>query len=131
MVELRTPRKTSKATKMDANGETASLKKRKREPKEETTTTTASQKRQRSKPTKTQAAANGNVDDAADSQESTLFENKDLQTTNGDLELTDASNALTTRDTSAWKVSNPMGGRMLDIDPIFSKDERFVLRPVP
>lgn len=103
---------------MDANGETASLKKRKREPKEETT---ASQKRQRSKP-KTQPAANGTVDDAADSQESTLFE----QTTNGDLELTDASNGLTTRDTSAWKVSNPMGGRMLDIDPIFSLDERFV-----
>lgn len=24
----------------------------------------------------------------------------------------------------AWKVSNPMGGRMLDIDPIFSRDEQ-------
>ncbi|KAK3488863.1 uncharacterized protein B0T23DRAFT_186847 [Neurospora hispaniola] len=124
MVELRTPRKTSKASKMDANGETASLKKRKREPKEETT---ASQKRQRSKPKTQPAAANGNVDDTTDSQESTLFENKDLQTANGDLELTDASNTLTTRNTSAWKVSNPMGGRMLDIDPIFSLDERYLL----
>lgn len=123
MVELRTPRKTSKASKMDSNGEAASLKKRKREPKEETT---ASQKRQRSKPKTQPAAANGNVDDTTDSQESTLFENKDLQTTNGDLELRDASNTLTTRNTSAWKVSSPMGGRMLDVDPIFSLDERFV-----
>lgn len=123
MVELRNPRKASKASKMEANGETASLKKRKREPKEETTT--ASQKRQRSKP-QAQPAANGTADDTFDSQESTLFENKDQQTTNGDLELTDASNGLTTRDTSAWKVSNPMGGRMLDIDPVFSLDERFV-----
>ena len=45
-----------------------------------------------------------------------------------DLE-TGASNKLLLRDggtTATWSVSAPMGGRMVDIDPIFSPDEKYV-----
>ena len=47
---------------------------------------------------------------------------------NGQLELKDdgalANVLLGKTRAPLWKLSNPMGGRMLDIDPIFSTDER-------
>jgi NET1-associated nuclear protein 1 (U3 small nucleolar RNA-associated protein 17) len=33
----------------------------------------------------------------------------------------------TDANASDWQVSKPMGGRMLDIDPILSEDEQYVL----
>jgi NET1-associated nuclear protein 1 (U3 small nucleolar RNA-associated protein 17) len=31
---------------------------------------------------------------------------------------------------AGWRISKPMGGRMLDIDPILTKDEQYVLMVV-
>ncbi|KAK0617998.1 WD40-repeat-containing domain protein [Bombardia bombarda] len=96
---------------MDVNGETAALKKRKRGPKDDTP---LSLKKQRSK-----------------SQSNAAAPAKEIES--HDVELPDANTALqpTTeggRDVAGtWKVSNPMGGRMLDIDPIFSPDERHLI----
>ena len=33
-------------------------------------------------------------------------------------------------DASRWRVSKPMGGRMLDIDPILVEDEKYIYLPV-
>jgi NET1-associated nuclear protein 1 (U3 small nucleolar RNA-associated protein 17) len=105
---------------MDVNGDTASLK-RKREPKDDTP---LSQKKHRRR-SKLQDGAAGETSNAEDGKE---LSNTTLQQTDGDLELPDASShppvgALRER-LASWKVSKPMGGRMLDIDPIFSPDER-------
>jgi NET1-associated nuclear protein 1 (U3 small nucleolar RNA-associated protein 17) len=102
-------------SKMDVNGDTASLK-RKREPKDDPK---LSQKKHRRK-SKLQENATGEeaTSDGA------------LQNTNGDLELSNTtSQALAGPERerlASWKLSKPMGGRMLDIDPVFSPDERLV-----
>jgi NET1-associated nuclear protein 1 (U3 small nucleolar RNA-associated protein 17) len=31
----------------------------------------------------------------------------------------------------AWKLSESIGGRMIDVDPVFTQDERYVASPVP
>ncbi|EAQ93465.1 hypothetical protein CHGG_01700 [Chaetomium globosum CBS 148.51] len=101
---------------MDVNGDTASLK-RKREPKDDPK---LSQKKHRRK-SKLQenATGEGTTDNAA------------LQNTNGDLELLDTTSRALTRPEkeklASWKLSKPMGGRMLDIDPVFSPDERHLI----
>jgi len=103
---------------MDANGDTASLK-RKREPKDESD---LSQKkhRRRSQSKRQDGVANANgVNNASDAA---------LQQLGNDAEPADTSSGLPTalslERSAAWKVSKPMGGRMLDIDPVFSSDER-------
>jgi NET1-associated nuclear protein 1 (U3 small nucleolar RNA-associated protein 17) len=106
---------------MDVNGDTASLK-RKREPKDDTL---LSQKKHRRRSKLQEDGAAGETSNAEDGKE---LSNTTLQQTDGDLELPDASShppvgALRER-LASWKVSKPMGGRMLDIDPIFSPDER-------
>jgi NET1-associated nuclear protein 1 (U3 small nucleolar RNA-associated protein 17) len=94
---------------MDTNGDTASLK-RKREPKDDPA---LSQKKHRRKSKQGNATGEGASDDAA------------LQQTDGDLELLDASSQSLVRERGAsWKLSKPMGGRMLDIDSVFSPDEQ-------
>ncbi|KAK4154751.1 WD40-repeat-containing domain protein [Chaetomidium leptoderma] len=98
---------------MDVHGDTASLK-RKREPKDDPT---LAQKKHRRR-TKQQEDTNANDDQNSSSAA--------LQHTDGDLDLSEAS--LQLRQTlGSWKVSKPMGGRMLDIDPIFSPDERHLI----
>jgi NET1-associated nuclear protein 1 (U3 small nucleolar RNA-associated protein 17) len=96
---------------MEMNGDTASLK-RKREPKDDPL---LAQKKHRRK-SRSKLEGNANSENAASSQ------------TGGDLELPDASSqphAGPVRGRLAtWKVSKPMGGRMRDIDPIFSPDEK-------
>jgi NET1-associated nuclear protein 1 (U3 small nucleolar RNA-associated protein 17) len=98
---------------MDVNGDTASLK-RKREPKDDPK---LSQKKHRRK-SKLQENATG--EDATN--------DATLQKTDGDLELLDASSQALAEPgrerLASWKLSKPMGGRMLDIDPVFSPDER-------
>ncbi|KAK3393762.1 WD40-repeat-containing domain protein [Podospora didyma] len=110
-------------SRMDANGDTASLKKRKREQKDDAL---LSLKRLRSK-SKSNSQVNG-TPDKKDPQPN----DSPAKDTDGDVELPDASleastELVRTSETerpAAWKVSKPMGGRMLDIDPIFSLDER-------
>lgn len=33
---------------------------------------------------------------------------------------------LATTDPSAWKLSEPTGGRQIDVDPVFTEDEKYV-----
>jgi len=110
-------------SKNAVNGEAAALKKRKRGPKDDAP---ATPKRPRAK-SNAKARASVGADDLqnADDDKNTAL----VPTADGDLELPDASNALAIREAAAaaWKVSNPMGGRILDIDPIFSSDERSVM----
>jgi NET1-associated nuclear protein 1 (U3 small nucleolar RNA-associated protein 17) len=102
----------------DVNGDTASLK-RKREPKDERSL--SQKKHRRRSASKLQEDAANTIDDST--PRSALVQNS-----TSDLELTDASPELTGPLVPArfesWKVSKPMGGRMLDIDPVFSPDER-------
>lgn len=105
----------SMAPNMNSDGDTASLK-RKREPKDETA---LSQKKHRRRSTSKLH------DDAADTNDDILSKTVVLQQRDGDVELADASSKLPAdRRSASWKVSKPMGGRMLDIDPVFSPDER-------
>ncbi len=103
---------------MDPNGDTASLK-RKREPKDESSL--AQKKHRRRSQSKRQ-------DDVANANGVNNSNAVALQQLGNDAELADASlslpTALSLERSAAWKVSNPMGGRMLDIDPVFSSDER-------
>ncbi|KAK3943697.1 WD40-repeat-containing domain protein [Diplogelasinospora grovesii] len=110
--------------KMDANGETAALKKRKREPKDVAPLTP---KRQRSK--SQSKPKNGTPKDATEPKDKpTPASTAPVQPAAGDLVPTESSALLEARESSStWKVSNPMGGRMLDIDPIFSPDERHLV----
>lgn len=92
------------APNREVNGDTASLK-RKREPKDDPT---LSQKKHRRRSNQQQGT---------------------VQQPDGDLEIPDATSAYTgviQQRIAPWKLSKPMGGRMLDIDPIFSPDERLV-----
>ncbi|KAK0657555.1 hypothetical protein B0T16DRAFT_386073 [Cercophora newfieldiana] len=54
-----------------------------------------------------------------------------LRPTDRDVELMDSAAAgkelAVRKPQPPWKLSNPMGGRMLDIDPIFSVDERYLI----
>ncbi|KAK0734332.1 hypothetical protein B0T26DRAFT_670645 [Lasiosphaeria miniovina] len=117
-------------SRTDVNGDTAALKKRKREQKDDAV---LALKRLRSKPHAKQQS-NGNVEVAsslgehgADSSEAPA------QNTNGedvglpDVSLPEAARGAETEPSASWKVSKPMGGRMLDIDPIFSLDERHLI----
>jgi NET1-associated nuclear protein 1 (U3 small nucleolar RNA-associated protein 17) len=106
---------------MDMNGDTASLK-RKREPKDDTP---LSQKKHRRRSKLQEDSVAGETLTAEEEKE---LNDTALQQIDGALELPEASSqpptgALRERIAS-WKVSKPMGGRMLDIDPIFSPDER-------
>jgi NET1-associated nuclear protein 1 (U3 small nucleolar RNA-associated protein 17) len=107
----------------DANGETAALKKRKRTPKDEASPLN---KRLRSKSKSTPRKS----DSAASSTqvESTPSRSDDktalvLKESSGPVK---AVVSATQPPRTTWKVSRPMGGRVLDIDPIFSPDERLV-----
>ncbi|KAK4147761.1 uncharacterized protein C8A04DRAFT_24312 [Dichotomopilus funicola] len=93
------------APNRDVNGDTASLK-RKREPKDDPA---LSQKKHRRRSNQQQGTS---------------------QQLDGGLEIPDATSANTgvvQQRIAPWKLSKPMGGRMLDIDPIFSPDERHLL----
>ncbi|KAK4217597.1 WD40-repeat-containing domain protein [Rhypophila decipiens] len=101
--------------RLNVNGETASLKKRKREQKDEAD---AKQKRVRSRPKSKHRTRN----------ESKSLEGLfPIQNGDGDIELLDSSLIEASLAPQPWKVSNPMGGRMLDIDPIFSSDEKHLI----
>jgi NET1-associated nuclear protein 1 (U3 small nucleolar RNA-associated protein 17) len=116
------PTKPSMTAKREANGETAALKKRKRDKTEEERRT---RKKHRSK--------SGAHDELLDAPE-----NAEREGPSEGLELVPVSNgsistglssetalgSLRRDGLSSWTVSNPMGGRMLDIDPIFSVDEQ-------
>lgn len=99
---------------MDVNGDTASLK-RKREPKDDPA---LSQKKHRRK-SKNQEnnATGGEIENGAA-----------LRRVDGDTGLQDASSQALAEPVQgkpqSWRLSKPMGGRILDIDPIFSPDER-------
>ena len=73
-------------------------------------------KRQKSK-TKTKRRSRRNGDESlGDQLDSTVARRRDAAPTKvGSADLEEAS--------SSWKISKPLGGRMLDIDPIFSADE--------
>lgn len=102
----------------DVNGDTASLK-RKRELKDERAL--AQKKHRRRSASKLQEDADNTIDDSTSGSAA-------VQQHSGGLELTNASpelkGALVPGRFAPWKVSKPMGGRMLDIDPVFSSDER-------
>jgi len=101
------------SSRLDPNGETASLKKRKRQEQRDDATA------QLRKKSKSKQAATGSNDS------NTQSDLTPVRNTNRDVELAGSSALQTTRDAEpAWKVSKPMGGRILDIDPIFSVDER-------
>ncbi|KAL2136633.1 hypothetical protein VTI74DRAFT_2662 [Chaetomium olivicolor] len=106
---------------MDTNGDTASLK-RKREPKDDLP---PSQKKHRRR---SKLQENGVSEEPASTPKKVLPRQAD-----DDLELPDASSqgvtTLARERLAAWKVSKPMGGRMLDIDPVFSADERHLIIP--
>lgn len=109
------------APNMDANGDTAALKKRKREPKDDPALSQKKHRRQ----SRSKLQANADADEDASASDGQNPSKAALQQTDADLELPDASTQLSVRAKSAsWKVSKPMGGRMLDIDPVFSPDER-------
>lgn len=105
-------------SKMDTAGDTASLK-RKREPKDDLP---LSQKKHRRR-SKSKLQDDALPEEAANSNED---QSSDLavQQINGDVELVDASSQPPVR-AAPWKLSKPMGGRMLDIDPVYSLDERY------
>ncbi|KAK0747835.1 WD40-repeat-containing domain protein [Apiosordaria backusii] len=102
-------------SKSDTNGDTASLKKRKREPKDDSAQSQQKKHRRKAKQDQ-EAAVNG---EGAHQTRNT--NNTSLQPTNGHSELSGVSSQ------SQWKVQSPMGGRMLNIDPIFSPDEKFLI----
>lgn len=99
---------------METNGDTASLK-RKREPKDDPHSLQKKHRhRSRSKP---QDAATA---DSVANLNSNSLAVQPIDGNSGPLQL------ATTDRLASWKVSKPMGGRMSDIDPIFSQDERSV-----
>lgn len=108
-------------SKMDAAGDTATLK-RKREPKDDAA---LAQKKHRRK---AGLQDNGLSEDAASGNVKPNSSSLASQKVDSDLELSDVSLQPSAGPVSerlaAWKLSKPMGGRMLDIDPVFSTDER-------
>lgn len=111
-------------SKTDTNGDTAALKKRKREPKEDSALPQQQQKKHRRK---SKSKSNGEEEADIENQE-VNGDTAALQQVYGAVELPDAASQELGGPVrgvpAAWKVQNPMGGRMLDIDPIFSVDER-------
>ncbi len=112
-------------SRLDTNGETASLKKRKRETKEEAS---PSLKRIRSK--SNSKAANG-APDTPDRKAHSQPQPDSMSAKHADVDMelshpVSASAEVAKTKFPGWKVSNPMGGRILDVDPIFSHDERSV-----
>ncbi|KAK4242646.1 WD40-repeat-containing domain protein [Achaetomium macrosporum] len=111
---------------METNGDTASLK-RKREPKDDPL---LSQKKHRRK-SKSKLEGNTIAEDTANANGEHTPSSVAVPPVDGDLELLDASSQPPTGRVcgklSSWKVSKPMGGRMQDIDPIFSPDERYLI----
>ncbi|KAL2023664.1 hypothetical protein VTK56DRAFT_1821 [Thermocarpiscus australiensis] len=115
-------------SKSDTDGDTASLK-RKREPKDDTP---LSQKKHRRR---LKSEFHDNTTSKPDGKKNGEHDsnNTAVQVADGDLELRDVplqqqQPAGPVRETrAAWKLSRPMGGRMLDIDPIFSPDERHLI----
>ncbi|KAK4202487.1 putative U3 small nucleolar RNA-associated protein 17 [Triangularia verruculosa] len=102
-------------SKADTNGDTASLKKRKREPKDDSAQSQQKKHRRKSKQEKASAADGEGADHTAHTNDTSL------QLINGHSGLSGVSSE------SQWKVQPPMGGRMLNIDPIFSPDEKFLI----
>nr|CDP22574.1 Putative U3 small nucleolar RNA-associated protein 17 [Podospora anserina S mat+] len=102
-------------SKTATNGDSASLKKRKREPKDDSAQ--AQQKKHRRKTEQEKAdALNGEG-----ANQTSHTDDTSLQPINGHSGLPGVSSQ------SQWKVQPPMGGRMLNIDPIFSPDEKFLI----
>ena len=110
---------------LNNNGETASLRKRKREQKDDAQPHLKRHRiRSRSKHQSHNALVhvNGvNGDRAQDDSASSQNYNRELRLPS-DLQLESAKDGRVTKP--QWKLSEPMGGRMLDIDPMFSEDER-------
>ncbi|GAB1310287.1 NET1-associated nuclear protein 1 [Madurella fahalii] len=111
---------------MDANGDTASLK-RKREPRDDSPLL---QKKHRRR-SKSKLQDNAIPEEASNGAHEYGPQHAALQQVNGDLELLDVSlqppPSPVRQSAAPWKLSKPMGGRMLDIDPIFSLDERHLI----
>ncbi|KAK4129455.1 WD40 repeat-like protein [Parathielavia appendiculata] len=109
---------------IDVNGDTASLK-RKREPKDDTPSSLKKHRRRSKLPEDAVAG------ESASAQDDQRMSNTALQHVNGGLELPDASSqppdGAVRQRLASWKVSKPMGGRMQDIDPVFSRDERYII----
>ncbi|KAK0631788.1 WD40-repeat-containing domain protein [Immersiella caudata] len=112
---------------IDANGDTASLKKRKRGPKDEASPLI---KRHQSKSLSKHSTNGVPEEDRKANGTPTRRSKVIVLDTDGDVELADSGpvGELVVRKAHAtWKLSNPMGGRMLDIDPMFSADERYLV----
>ncbi|KAK3985390.1 hypothetical protein QBC44DRAFT_250616 [Cladorrhinum sp. PSN332] len=114
-------------SKTDTNGDTAALKKRKREPKDDSQLPQQQQKKHRRK---SKNQVNGEEDQVENPEAN--GDTTALQHVNGVVSLTDAvsqelEGPLPEVAAAAWKVQSPMGGRMLDIDPVFSLDERHLI----
>ncbi|KAK4170285.1 NET1-associated nuclear protein 1 [Cladorrhinum sp. PSN259] len=114
-------------SKTDTNGDAAALKKRKREQKDDSQLLQQQQKKHRRR-SKTKV----NGEDVEVENHETNGDTTALHQVNGDMELTDTRSQelegpLPGVPAAAWKVQSPMGGRMLDIDPIFSLDERHLI----
>lgn len=113
-------------SKMDPNGDTASLK-RKREPPDDAPL--SQKKHRRRAKSQLQNAISEEVNSGTGDR---MAHHTASEHVNGDLELMDASLETAAgaihQAKPSWKLSKPMGGRMLDIDPIFSLDERCVMR---
>ncbi|KAK4229743.1 hypothetical protein QBC38DRAFT_84706 [Podospora fimiseda] len=114
-------------SKTDINGDTAALKKRKREPKDDTQPPQQQQKKHRRR---SKNQANGEEVDVETHE--TNGHTTALHRINGDVEVTDVTSqelvgAVSDMSTAAWKIQTPMGGRMLDVDPVFSPDERYLI----
>jgi len=104
-------------------GETASLKKRKREQKDEAS---PSIKRQRAK---SRLEHDCKVDKGRTNEDDSRPDYALVRKANGEIksnaESTELGNFKATNHAVApWRLSKPMGGRILDIDPMFSPDER-------
>lgn len=105
-------------------GETASLKKRKREQKDEAS---PSIKRHRAK---SKLEHDRKANEGKANEEDSRPDNALVQKVNGDIESS-AESVLTKPQATGyaavpWKLSKPMGGRILDIDPMLSPDEKLV-----
>ncbi|KAK4193452.1 NET1-associated nuclear protein 1 [Podospora australis] len=113
-------------SKADTNGDTAALKKRKREPKDDLSLSQQKKHRRRSK-TNPENGVNGEEVNGQNGGEDDA-QKAISQRIEGGVESTDpSSQALAPVSAAPWKVQSPMGGRMLDIDPIFSPDERYLI----
>jgi hypothetical protein len=109
-------------SKMDTNGDTASLK-RKREPRDDSPLLQKKHRR------RSKSNMEGNIISDASANGKHRQDNVAPQQVNGDpdslgLPSQPPEDSSFPQSATIWKLSKPMGGRMLDIDPIFSLDER-------